>query len=404
MFKASRNIWALGWVSFFTDLATAMIKPLIPIYVVLVLNQGMDKLGYVLAITTLVSYLFRWLGGWLSDRLQVTKPLLLAGYGLSAILKPLFAFTTSWVGVAAISATERLGKAIRSAPKDVLISASAEQHSQGRAFGIHKTLDIAGETVGGLIAFVLLSWLGQSPEWIRFIFEITIIPGVIGVLILIFFVKERLNTPVKDTVDESDSEALKKQNRFGNQSVPQVFDVTLWAWFGVYFLAVFFMLNDAFMVMRGSEIGIATQWLPLLLVVSALTQTLISYRVGKRLDSHGAKLLLVVSLWAGVLSVALLFSQNTVAIVIAFVLQGIFMVSGLNALRARIGQTAYGKGKAYGVFYLGTAVAMALGNLIVGQLWEYANVSYALMFSLIGLLLLLFAVSISKNLLKAHVD
>lgn len=142
MLKVSPNIFALGWVSFFTDMASAMVKPLIPIYVVIVLNQGMDKLGYVLAITTLVSYLLRWVGGYLSDKFQITKPLLLIGYSLSAITKPLLAYTSSWVSVAAISATERLGKAIRSAPKDMLISASAQQQNQGKAFGLHKTLDI----------------------------------------------------------------------------------------------------------------------------------------------------------------------------------------------------------------------------------------------------------------------
>ena len=89
-------------------MASAMIKPLIPIYVVLVLNQGMDKLGYVLAITTFVFYLLRWIGGYLSDKFQVTKPLLLIGYSLSAVMKPLLNLTTSWTGVAAISATEGL--------------------------------------------------------------------------------------------------------------------------------------------------------------------------------------------------------------------------------------------------------------------------------------------------------
>ncbi|MDG6773974.1 MFS transporter [Thiomicrorhabdus sp. ZW0627] len=396
MFIASRNIWALGWVSFFTDLATAMIKPLIPIYVVLVLNQGMDKLGYVLAVTTLVSYLFRWLGGWLSDRLQVTKPLLLAGYGLSAIMKPLFAFTASWIGVAAVSSVERLGKAIRSAPKDVLISASAKQHSQGRAFGIHKTLDIAGETVGGVAAFLLLSWLGQSPERIRLIFEMTIIPGVIGVLILVFFVKERLDTTAAKARSETVTENTEEPH--GRKA----FDGTLWTWFGAYFLAVFFMINDAFMVMRGSEIGIATQWLPLLMVVSALTQTLISYRVGKRLDDQGARLLFIISLWAGLFAVGLMYLQGSVAIVLAFVFQGVFMVSGLNALRARIGQTSQGKGRAYGVFYLGTAVAMAVGNLIVGQLWEKVGTFSALTFSVVGLLVVLIVVSVGKKTLPAH--
>jgi len=388
MQKISPNIWALGWVSFFTDLATAMIKPLIPIYVVLVLNQGMDKLGYVLAITAFVSYVFRWGSGYLSDKYQVTKPLLLVGYGLSAIMKPMFAYTASWGGVAVISATERLGKAIRSAPKDVLISASAQSNNQGKAFGIHKTLDIAGETLGGIIAFLLLSWLGQSPEFIRTIFELTIIPGVIGVLILWFF--------VTDVVKKQNSAAMN-QNKTSQNNRLFSFEPSLWPWFIVYFVAVFFMMSDAFMVVRGSEIGIETHWLPLLMVTSALTQTLISYQVGQRLDAQGAQFLLKVGLWAGVFSILLLLFQNTMAIILAFVLQGVFVVSTLNAMRARIGQSSQGKGNAYGVFYFGVALASALGSLVVGHLWEYMSAYGALVFSGVGLTLLLFTVSLLKR-------
>lgn len=389
MLKISPNILALGWVSFFTDLATAMIKPLIPIYVVLVLNQGMDKLGYVLAITTFVSYLLRWVGGYLSDKFQVTKPLLLIGYSLSAVMKPLLSLTTSWTGVAVINATERLGKAIRSAPKDLLISASAQPHQQGRAFGIHKTLDIAGETVGGIIAFLLLSWLGQSPEFIHTIFELTLIPGIIAVFILLFF--------VTDTVKKQHLYTSTTKITPANTFKRGKFDPALWSWFIVYFLAVFFMLNDAFMVMRGSEMGIATHWLPLLMVSSALTQTLISYRIGKHIDYQEAKILLKISLWAALLSTLLLLSSHATTIVLAFIFQGVFMVAGLNALRARIGQTEQGKGNAYGVFYLGTAIAMGLGNLVIGQLWEGFNSDAALKFSASGLILLLFAVSLMKG-------
>jgi MFS family permease len=389
MLKVSPNIFALGWVSFFTDMASAMVKPLIPIYVVIVLNQGMDKLGYVLAITTLVSYLLRWVGGYLSDKFQITKPLLLIGYSLSAITKPLLAYTSSWVSVAAISATERLGKAIRSAPKDMLISASAQQQNQGKAFGLHKTLDIAGETIGGIIAFLLLSWLGQSADLIRTMFELTIIPGIISVLILIFF--------VKDTVKNSQKKSTKAPHHSPSNESWSHFDPSLWSWFTVYFLAVFFMLNDAFMVMRGSEIGIGTHWLPLLMVVSALTQTLISYRIGKRLDSQGAQWLLRLSLWAGVLSTLLLFFHSPTAIILAFIFQGIFVVGGFNALRSRIGQTTQNKGKAYGLFYLGTAMAMALGNLLIGLLWEQVSVYAALSLSAIGLIGLLVVVTGMKG-------
>lgn len=393
--QTPRNIWALGWVSFFTDLATAIIKPLIPIYVVLVLNQGMDKLGYILAITTFISYLLRWFGGWLSDKFQVTKPLLIAGYGLSMIMKPLMAFATTWQSVAFFSATERLGKAIRSAPKDVLISASAQSSHQGRAFGVHKTLDIAGETLGGVVAFLLLSWLGQSAGHIQTIFALTIFPGLVGLLILIFFVEDRL---------KNHSKATQKSTTDFTATLAEkaTFDKGLWGWFWIYFLTMFFMINESFMLVRGHEVGIATFWLPLLMVSSGLTQTLISYSVGKHLDAKGTRLLMLISIGSACLSTLLLLSYTPYLTVIAFMLQGVFMVTGLNALRTRIGQTHHAKGKAYGIFYLGTAVAMAIGNLVVGQIWEHLGNHQALQFSLIGLLIL-FSISLLKpNLLPEN--
>lgn len=370
-------------------MATAITKPLIPIYVVLVLNQGVDKLGYILAITTFVSYLFRWFGGWLSDKLQVTKPLLIVGYGLSMIMKPLMAFAVSWQSIAFYSATERLGKAIRSAPKDVLISASAQASHQGRAFGVHKTLDIAGETLGGVVVFILLIFLGQSADNIQTIFLSTLIPGVIAVFILLVFVQDKLQpAPLKPRHPPTPEPPSS-----------QPFEKSLWGWFILYFFAVFFMLNEAFMLIQGHEKGVETLWLPLLMVTSGLTQTLISYTVGKRLDSHDAHTLILISLVAGILATTFLFSEHPAGIFTAFVFQGIFMVTGLNALRTRIGQSKQAKGKAYGVFYLGTAVAMALGNLVIGQLWEQLGNHVALGFSLIGLMILLMVILLKPNLL-----
>ena len=164
----NKNILYLGLVSFFTDFATAMINPILPIFVVYYLHASVEKLGYIVAIATFVSYIFRIASGYVSDRFAIVKPIVVAGYALSALSKPLLGFAHTWQSVAALRALERLGKAVRSAPKDALISAYATR--VGRGFGLHKTLDIAGELGGSLLLFFVLHHISQSEETIRLLF------------------------------------------------------------------------------------------------------------------------------------------------------------------------------------------------------------------------------------------
>ena len=171
-----KNIVYLGWVSYFTDMASAMINPILPIFVVTVLHEGYDKLGFIVAVATFISYALRLLSGYISDRYGVVKPLVVSGYLLSAVSKPLIAFSQSYKSVALLRGVERLGKGVRSAPKDLLISVYARKKEEGRTFGFHKTMDIAGELSGTLLVFALLYYFGQSEEMIRNIFIATLIP------------------------------------------------------------------------------------------------------------------------------------------------------------------------------------------------------------------------------------
>lgn len=372
--KTPKNIWALGWVSFFTDMAMAMLKPLIPIYVVYVLNQGIDQLGYVLAVTTFVSYALRWLGGWLSDRFQVTKPLLIVGYGISTFANPLFAITQTWIGVAAISSLERLGKALRAAPKDVLIAASANHTKEGRAFSVHKTLDIAGEALGGLIAFLLLTWLGSSAEWIKQIFYWSLFPGLVALFILIFVVEDKA-----------------KQSPTTTQTTPEKAPLTadIKYMLGLYFVAAFFMINDSFVLIRAHDVGFEIEWLPLLVLLGGLIQTFVALPIGKHLDSLGFNRVMIMGLIMGVISLVLMLTPTITSILIAVVLQGIFSIALLNSVRVKIAKSTTYKGHAYGVFYAGTAIATALGAVLTGWVWKAFDAHSAISLAIIGLTLAL---------------
>lgn len=284
----------MGWVSFFTDIASSMIKAVIPVYVVLVLHEGVDKLGIVVAISTFISFALRWLGGWLSDYYDRSKPFLVFGYGLSAVTKPLFGFVGSWQCVAFLSASERLGKAIRAASKDKLISLSTNSNKQGRAFGLHKTLDISGEVLGALVAFIILYMFGKSEYWIREIFYWTILPSVLSMILLIFFVKEVT----------ADSQNLREERV--KTTIKSFFTPKLKLKLMLFFTANFLMVSESFMLIRAHEAGIVVSFLPLLLAAGTLSQALLSYFTGMSADDHGDEKVLITGVFAGFVSLLLL--------------------------------------------------------------------------------------------------
>jgi len=367
MGKIDKNIVYLGWVSYFTDMASAMINPILPIFVVNILHEGYDKLGIIIAIATFISYALRLFSGYISDCFGVVKPLVVSGYLLSALSKPLIAFSHTYQSVAFLRGIERLGKGIRSAPKDLLISAYAKQKEEGKTFGFHKTMDIAGELCGTLLVFALLYFFGQNETMIRNIFLATLLPGLTGVMIVAFFVKDIPQKPARVHTFR-----ITHQDRYVIKNL--IF----------YFFFVLFVFSDSFFTMCAKTAGFETFVIPLLFVVSTATQTLVSYPVGKLIDRFGVKYLLVFAYGFGVIAQLLLWQGSLFAIWSAYAFLGLFTVISLNANRAFIAANANNKGSVYGVFYAGVALFGALGALLSGYVWEYFGMQTAMFMALGG--------------------
>jgi len=371
----NKNIIALGFVSFFTDMASSMVTSILPLFIVYTLHEGVDKLGYVVAIATFISYAFRILFGYLSDRFQVVKPFVVTGYLISAVTKPLLYVSSSWQSTATLRGVERVGKAVRSATKDSLISAYSHGKS-GKTFGFHKTMDIAGELLGSLIVFGLLFYWGESEELFRNIFLATLIPGIIAVIIVILFVND---APYK-----------VKENHFDLKQDYHILPILF-----IYFGFIFFMFNDSFFLIRAKEVGITTAYIPLLVVLLNLTQTLLSYFIGIKVDEIGATKILTLSFLFGGFSIGSLYYNF---VVMSFIFLGLFIVGSLNALRAYISDHAHNKGTVYGILYGGVALFGALGALVTGVIWEHYGSQNAMLFSLIGMgLMLLGHITILKG-------
>jgi MFS family permease len=373
MKSIDKNVIMLGWVSYFTDMATAMIQPIMPIFVVLVLHEGMDKLGLIVAVATFVSYAMRLLSGYLSDRYGIVKPFVVAGYGLSALAKPLIGLTANYQQITALQSLERFGKGLRSAPKDLMIAAYSKENASGKTFGFHKMLDIAGELSGTLILFGLLATFGQSESVIRNIFYATLIPGAIGLMLMIFFTKDVPKVPKEQ----------RSKLTFGAQDKQTVKPLF------VYFFFVFFMFSDAFFTMQSKQVGIATALIPLLFVVSTGIQTATSYLIGTWIDRIGVNRIMFFAYASGVAAQGLLYLQNPLSTWFAFAFLGLFTVASLNANRVHIANKAQNKGSVYGIFYAGVALFGAVGAYVGGVIWEYFGMDTALRYSFLGTLVVL---------------
>ncbi|MFK5881174.1 MAG: MFS transporter [Sulfurospirillum sp.] len=364
----NRNIIALGFVSFFTDMASSMVTSILPIFVVYILHDGIDKLGFIVGIATFVSYGFRFVFGYLSDRYKIVKPFVVGGYLISAITKPLLYFSSGWTSIATLRGIERVGKAIRSATKDTLISAYSQKGKSGKTFGFHKTMDIAGELSGSIIAFIALYYFGEKAGIFKDIFAFTLIPGIFAVIVVLFFVQD---TPY------SSKKSIQK--------IKLKDDISLLPVLLLCFGFVFFMFNDSFYLIKAKEAGYSLKHIPLLVIVLNLTQTLVSYFFGLKVDRFGAINVLCISFIFGIISMASLYFN---LIIFSFIFLGLFMVSSVNALRAYISTYAKNKGSVYGLFYGGVAISGALGAIFTGLIWKHFGENGAISISLIALAIL----------------
>ena len=374
MTKINKNIIALGFVSFFTDMASNMVTTILPIYVVFSLHNGVDKLGYILAIATMVSYGFRFLFGYLSDKYQIVKPFVVIGYLISAVTKPLLYFTSSWEGIAALRGVERMGKAFRSATKDRLISEFSEKKS-GKTFGFHKMMDIAGEMVGAIIVFLVLFFIGKNIEVFKSIFAWTLLPGILAVVIVIFFVDD---VPYKKTDNKQFSLSEDKK------LLPLLF---------IYFGFLFFMFSDSFFIIKAKQI-LKVEYIPLMVILLTFTQTITSYLFGVWIDKIGAIKIMILSFIFAVLSMGFLYVK---LIILAFIFLGLFLVASLNAIRSYISDNAVNKGSVYGILYGGVAAFSSLGAIVIGQIWQKFGDNYAIVFSLVGVSFISFILIMLKE-------
>ena len=352
-----RNVYMLGLVSFFTDFSSEMVFCLLPVYILGLPGGTIASLGLVEGTAEAVSYALRAVSGFFSDKFRKRKPFILLGYALSNIAKPLFAAAANVSQVMTIRVVERMGKGVRTAPRDALISASVPPGRRGEAFGLHRTLDQMGAIVGPLTAtgvMVLLGWTVKDVFWL------SLVPGTAALVVIFLGVKEIVGDSTREF-------------RFleGLREVVRGDFLRLLVIVALFSLGAF---NFSFILLNARLMGVGDPLIPVVYAVLNVTHTLVALPAGKLSDRIGRARTLGVGYLVFVVSAGLLYvSPKAVpsAYLIAAV-YGVYMGVVETVQRALI--PGYVEeavlGTAYGVYYLVVGSAFFISNTVVGLLWQ----------------------------------
>jgi MFS family permease len=366
-----RNVMALGLVSFFTDFSTEMVLGILPMFIVSSLGASRAALGAIEGSAELISYAFRMVSGSLSDKVGKRKIFILAGYGLSTISKPFLAITTTWQQAFLVRAGDRIGKGLRTAPRDALIADSVYESSSGKAFGLHRTIDQMGAIAGPIAAFALLQVMD-----IRGIFLISLIPGAIAVIILIFFVKE---VAVKRFVNGTSIFSNIGGVIRGNRPFVSLLLIT-----GIFNLGAY---NFSFVLLRASDLGVREDFIPIVFAIINVAHAVTGIPSGMLADRVGKEEILVLGYTVFVISSIIMatLSGNSIYAYIIGTAFGVYIGISETVQRAVVPKyiSSELRGTAFGIYNLILGTSFFASNIIFGYLWDSYNLNTAISYSLV---------------------
>ena len=382
--RLGRNVVALGIVSLFTDVASEMIYPLMPLFLSTVLGASAGFVGAIEGAAESTAALLKLVSGWWSDRVRRRKPLVVIGYTIASVARPLVAFAQSAPQVLLIRLTDRVGKGIRTSPRDALIADSVHPAARGRAFGFHRSADHLGAVLGPLAAYAALEWGGLP---LRTVFLLAAIPGAIAVAVLVLAVRERAGADaggpprVHDATHSTDSR--NRSNPSGGTSspgtveTPSIADMPMgrrfWAVLVVILLFTLGNSTDAFLLLRASDLGVPTALVPILWAMLHVVKSASSMPGGALSDRLGRKPLIVVG-WLLYAGVYFAFGAATTAwhAWALFAVYGVYFGLTEGAEKALVADLvpASRRGTAYGWFNLTIGVAALPASLLFGLVWD----------------------------------
>ena len=356
-----RNVVALGFTSLFTDVSTEMLTPILPLFVTATLHASVASLGVIEGVAECTASVLRTASGWLSDRIGSRKPFVVFGYGLSGVAKATLGVAASWPAVLALRFTDRVGKALRSPPRDALIADSAPPEARGRAFGLHRAMDTLGAAIGPLAGWWLLRhWHALGTEGYRRVFLASAVPAALSVLVLLVFVRAPRRGPAAPRPAAGPAPLRGAFARF------LVVD------------AVFQLGNssNAFVLLRTQGAGWSASQVMLVYLAYNLAYALLSLPFGHLSDRIGRRPLLMTAYAAYALAYALLAWHATRAgVVAAFLVLAVHSALIDGQARALVADLvpADVRATAYGVQATVVGAALLPASIVAGQLWDHVG-------------------------------
>ena len=396
-FGLSKPVWLLGWVSFFTDMATEMIYPLLPLFLTRTLGGSAMSLGVIEGVAEGANSALKIVSGWLTDRSGQPKKLVLLGYGVSSAVRPLIGLVTAWPQVLALRFTDRLGKGIRSSPRDAMLARFAPEKTRGRVYGFHRAMDHAGAVAGPLIA---TAYLYFYPEAYRSLFTWTLLPGIVVILLILRVPNTRtsnLETPdaravarvspieTSASTDETPATPSGAPSSAGDararsldaepssagsvsSNLPRRFYLAM----AVIFLFALGNASDAFILLRLTDLGVAPVWIPLLWSALHVVKMTSSVVGGALSDRFGRRAMIVLGyIWYAGIYAAFAWTASLPIVIAIFLAYGIYFGFTEGVEKAWVADMAPSgaRGMAFGIYNAALGVGGLAASLIFGAIW-----------------------------------
>jgi MFS family permease len=356
VFGFNRNIIFTGITSFLTDTSVKMVYSVMPMFLMSI-GASKTSLALIEGIAESTASLVKALSGFWSDRIGKNKPFMLIGYGLSALIIPLYSFVISPMQVLVLRFVERFGKGIRTAPRDSLIAGSVTNNETGKSFGLQKAMDNSGAIVGPLAAFVLLIFL---PQHYRLIFMLAGIPAVLSILVIIFGIREAKKSEA----------SLFKDFHFKD------FSAKFYLFLVIVFVFTLGNSTDALLMVKANEVGVKVAFIPLVYMITSVVAVLLAIPVGSLSDRIGKERILV----AGYLIYSIVYfgfgiTSHVGAIVALFALYGLYSAATDGIQKAFISDITdkNKQGTGLGIYNALLGITLLPASIIAGVLYDKVN-------------------------------
>jgi MFS family permease len=383
LLKLPKNVRNLGWVSFFNDVSSEMIYPLLPLFLTQTLGAGVVFIGLIEGVAESVSSFLKLFSGWVSDRFQKKKGLILFGYALASVTRPFIGLATSSFHVLFLRFFDRIGKGVRTSPRDAFLSQSVGETERGKAFGFQRAMDHAGAMIGPLIASLLIATVTES---LRVVFLLSFVPAIFCILVLF--------RGVRDTTGSLAPGRPAFKLRWAD-----------WDRRFKFFLLIIILFtlgnsSDAFLLLRAKDLGIGAHAIPILWFLFHLSKTVFSVPGGVISDRIGRKKVMILA-WIvyGLVYIGFSFASKAYHIWLLFLVYGFFYGLSEGTERAWVSDLVEEsrRGTAFGAYHFAIGVAALPASLLLGFIWKAVGVRWAFTF---GAVMALIAALLAVILLK----